>query len=500
VLLEAKTQQLDEILAKCLGLEVTTLVPNALVVPGEAMHLSFNVTERASAPVQWVDVATPNGTLSAKSAVLVPQQEGHLAFPKGDARDRLPANTPATQPYWLRQDAAPGLFRVDDPKLIGRPVNPPVWPVNYHFRLSDGSILNVADQPVQTHQGVSVAQVREPLIAIPPVSMRFAAPVSIFHPGETKTILVELTAARSGITGEFILDLPRGWSAAPARQAFAAEKVGEPTPLKFQVTAPNDNASGTLRARVKVGQEIFDTDRLEINYAHLPLLILQPRAEARLASFPFEIRGHRVGYIAGAGDAAVDALTQLGYAVETLNGADLSPGNLQRFDTIVVGVRAFNVRTDLAAHFGELMDYLRAGGTLVEQYNRPNSLSTEKLGPYPFSLAGDAPRLRVTDENSPVRFLAPNHPAVTAPNKIGPADFENWVQERGAYFPSSWDQHYQPILAMNDPGEAPLESGILIAHEGRGYFVYTSLAFFRQLPAGNPGAYRLWANLISLGK
>jgi hypothetical protein len=168
---------------------------------------------------------------------------------------------------------------------------------------------------------------------------------------------------------------------------------------------------------------------------------------------------------------------------------------------VVIGVRAYNTRTDLADNLPGLWAYVEGGGTVVAQYNRPDRLKAPKLGPYDLGIAGDAPSHRVTDENSPVSFLLGDHPALTTPNQITPADFQGWVQERGAYFPSSWDkQHYQEIIALNDPGEAPLTSGILVAKHGRGYFVYTGLGFFRQLPAGVPGAYRLFANLVSLGK
>ena len=163
---------------------------------------------------------------------------------------------------------------------------------------------------------------------------------------------------------------------------------------------------------------------------------------------------------------------------------------------MVIGIRAFNTRTDLGPQMTNLFAYVEAGGNVIVQYNRPNGLQTDKLAPYSLRLSGD----RVTDENAPMTFLAPDHPALNTPNKITSADFEGWVQERGMYFPNQWDEHFTPILACNDPGEAPLKGGLLVAQYGKGYFVYTGLAFFRQLPAGVPGAYRLFANLVSLGK
>ncbi|MCX6954482.1 MAG: LmbE family protein, partial [Verrucomicrobia bacterium] len=202
-----------------------------------------------------------------------------------------------------------------------------------------------------------------------------------------------------------------------------------------------------------------------------------------------------------AGDDTVEALQQLGYTVTTLTGADLTAEKLKGLDAVVIGVRAFNERADLAANFPGLLAYVEAGGTVIAQYNRPNNLKAQQLGPYKLSIQGPAPALRVTDENAAVVFLAPDHPALQRPNKIGPADFVGWVQERGTYFPSSWDEEkYVPILAMNDAGEQPLKSSLLVAKYGKGYYVYTGLTFFRQLPAAVPGGYRLFANLLSLGK
>jgi hypothetical protein len=204
-----------------------------------------------------------------------------------------------------------------------------------------------------------------------------------------------------------------------------------------------------------------------------------------------------VGYLAGAGDMVADAIKQMGYDVTLLTTEDLTTNRLRDFDAVVIGVRAFNVRTDLVSRLPALFAFVEAGGTLIAQYNRPgNDLKTNQLAPYSLRLSGD----RVTDENAAVTFLAPEHPVLNTPNKITQSDFAGWVQERGIYFPNQWDEHFTPILACNDPGESPLQGGLLVAPYGKGWFVYTGLVFFRELPAGVPGAYRLFANLISLGK
>jgi hypothetical protein len=296
------------------------------------------------------------------------------------------------------------------------------------------------------------------------------------------------------------LELPVGWKAAPANQAFNLGSMGENAKFTFNVTAPANPAVARVTASANVKGVHFSNQRVEINYPHLPFMLLQPPARARVVSLDVVARGRNVGYLPGAGDNTAEALAQLGYKVITLSGADLTLEKLRGFDAVVIGVRAFNERKDLKPNLPALFSYVENGGTVIAQYNRPSG-SLPDLGPYPLSIAGSAPQWRITDEKSPVTFLAPDHAALTTPNRIGPADFDGWIQERGAYFPSSWDeQHYTPILAFNDPGEAPLKSGVLIARHGKGYYVYTGLAFFRQLPAGVPGAYRLFANLVSLGK
>src|SRR5262249_41088242 len=213
-------------------------------------------------------------------------------------------------------------------------------------------------------------------------------------------------------------------------------------------------------------------------------------------SLDLHIRGRHIGYVPGAGDDVTAALEQMGYEATTLGGADLTPDRLRDLDAVVIGIRAFNVRTDLAGRLPALFAYVEAGGTVVAQYNTLDGIREGWLAPFQLRLSRD----RVTDEHAPVTILAEGHPVLTTPNRITAADFENWVQERGLYFPAQWDERFTAILASGDAGETPLKGGLLVARHGKGYFVYTSLAWFRPLPEGVPGAYRIFANLVSLGK
>ena len=336
---------------------------------------------------------------------------------------------------------------------------------------------------------------------ISPVSLAFGSKVALFTPGSKKTVEVEISAARADVNGMLRIASTADWKISPASQPFKLAKVDEKLKLTFTVTAPAQAASDSLLAMAEIGGEKFSNGRLEIRYDHIPVQLLQSPARLKVASFDYAIRGKTVGYLPGAGDETAEDLAQLGYTVSTLTDADFTTNRLKDLDAVVIGVRAFNERPNLAANFPALLAWVEQGGTVIAQYNRPNGLRTQQLGPYPLSIQGQAPPLRVTDENAPVTILLPDHPALNAPNKISGSDFSGWVQERGAYFASSWDrQNYAAPLALSDPGEHQPESSLLIARHGKGYYVYTSLAFFRQLPAGVPGAYRLFANLVSLGK
>jgi hypothetical protein len=493
-----KHAQLNRILRSCLGLVVETTTPQAEVVDGETLKLHHTASVRANVPVRWVGVRYPTAKREEKiDAVLAAGQSISRDFSPA-----LPASTPITQPYWLRDEATAGMFRVSDSRLIGQPLNPPDFPVEFLFQVGGtlGHILIVADEPVQLVPDAPPAQARRKLTVIAPVSLRFPFDVALFAPGATKSTTVEVTAARAGATGSVHLEAPADWKVSPASATFKLAKVGEVARLTFTITAPPKAASATFAAVADVGGVKTSSGRVEFRYPHLPVQLLQPPVRLKTVAFELATRGKRIAYLPGAGDSVADCLAQMGYDVTSINGSELTPEKLRGFDAVVIGVRAFNERKDLAPNLPALWSYVENGGTVIAQYNRPTN-SLPPLGPYSLSIAGPAPQLRVTDENAPVAFLDTENPAVNTPNKIGPADFDGWVQERGAYFPSKWDeQHYRPLLAMSDPGEEPLKSSVLVAQYGKGYYVYTGLAFFRQLPAGVPGAYRLFANLVSLGK
>ncbi len=493
---DEKRRQLDRILQSCLGLMVETAVPSPEIVPGEPVRFHHRATVSSAVPVMWT--AVRYGGMGRKA-----RGPGALARGVASALDEtrtLPPSTPLSQPYWLREEGTPGMFRVDDPSLIGLPESPSAIPVEYVFEVG-GQTLVVRDEPAFIAPDPAKGLVRRRPDVIPPVSLSLGSPVVLFQPLAVRKVDVEVTAYRADAAGTLRLEAPRGWRVRPERQAFHSSAVGERVRLTFEVTAPAAPASAEIRAVAEIGKADFGNGRLEISYGHIPLQVLHPPARMKAVCLDLSIRGHKVGYLPGAGDSTAASLEQMGYSVTQLTDADLTPAGLKGLDAVVIGVRAFDTRGDLPPRLPDLFAWVEAGGTVVEQYDTPGTLKTQQLTPYTLKLSRDLPHFRVTDEKSPVTLLVPGHPAFNVPNRIGPADFDGWVQERGLDFASEWDEgHLEALLACSDAGEAPLKGGLLVARHGRGYIAYTGLSFFRQLPAGVPGAYRLFANLVSLGK
>lgn len=485
-----KRQQLDRIIQALIGLEVETLVDQPEAVPGETLKMRHTAVMRSRLPVRWTAVRYPS-IQRAVTTVLDLRADQPVVR---DETQVLPATTPPSQPYWLRKAGTAGLFHVDDPSLIGRPENPAALPIEYVFEVG-GQTLVISGEPMKAADPAN-ATTRRRLDVIPPVSLRFVPDVQLFAPGAERPVTVEITAARARVAGTVQLEVPTGWRITTASQRFHLDQAGQRALFTFTVTAPAQLATATLEGSVEVNGARFNTQRIEFRYDHIPFQLLQPVARLKAVSLDLAIRGRNIGYLAGAGDDMAGSLEGMGYIVTQLTGADLIPDKLRPLDAVVIGIRAFNTRKDIAGHLPALFEYIEAGGNVIAQYNLSDGLGANWLAPFRLRISRD----RVTDEHAPVTFLAPDHPVLTSPNRITKADFDGWVQERGLYFPDQWDERFTAILASGDPGEVPLRGGLLVARHGKGYFVYTSLAWFRQLPEGVPGAYRLFANLVSLGK
>jgi LmbE family N-acetylglucosaminyl deacetylase len=486
-----KKAELDKIIAACLGLHVEASTATETFSPGQTASIKLEAINRSYAPVTLQEVRFPHTGESSKIDAALPSNE----LVTKDLSSTIPDDAPYSQPYWLRKPATLGTFAVDDQKLIGLPENPPALPVEIVLQVNGQELRYIVDTKYRTADAVAGEPPR-PLVIAPPVFVNVAGSVFVFPTNEPKPVSVRVTAATGPVKGELKLAAPQGWEVSPTSIPIDLKGANAEMVSAFSIKPPNQNSEGTLRAIASIDGRDYSLGRVRISYPHIGVQTLMPPAEAKLVRADIRKKGDRIGYIPGAGDDIPESLKQIGYSVKMLSESEITAENLAQFSAVVLGIRAFNTQDRISNWLPELFDYVKNGGLVIAQYNTTADLKTNQFGPYPLEISRD----RVTDEKAPVRVLAPNDPLMNIPNKITPKDFDGWVQERGLYFPNKWDAAYTPILSSNDPKEKPLDGGLLVAKSGKGFFIYTTYSWFRQLPAGVPGAYRLFANMLSLGR
>jgi LmbE family N-acetylglucosaminyl deacetylase len=484
-----KRAEVDSIIAACLGLNIESSSTIAAVSAAQPLPIKFEAINRSKVPVQLLEARAPVTGETLKLDLPLPTDQ----FVAKDLAPTLPKEVMWSQPYWLRKPATLGTFAVDDQKLIGLPENPPPFPVEVALRVGDQELRYSVDTKYRLVDPI-IGEVRQTLVLAPPVFANLSNPVLVFGDDKPKSVQVRVIASTAAVRGQLKLEAPKGWRIEPASVPVDLKAADAETFATFTIQPPRDASEGTLRAVVSVDGRDYSFARERIAYSHIGLHVLMPPAEAKVVRADIRKKGELIGYIPGAGDEIPQSLQQIGYNVKVLDGADITADNLKRFDAVVLGIRAYNTQDRIANWQPELLAYVKAGGVVVAQYNTTSDQKTKEIGPFPLEISRD----RVTDETAEVKILAPAHPLMNTPNKITAEDFKGWVQERGLYFPNKWDPAWTPILSCNDPGEKPLEGGLLVAKSGQGYFIYTGYSWFRQLPSGVPGAYRLFANMVSL--
>jgi len=474
-LLKRKQQDLDEAIALCAGLWVDATASEYAVLPGAKVAVTVTSVNR--------------GPLEIHKG---PKALGRNEPDSDKSEAPIRASTPYSQPYWLQLPRHGDSYEVADPNLIGTADSRSLLVERAGFDVA-GTHIELERPVVYRWVDRLLGERWRPLAVVPPVEVRLPEPSILFPTPEAKRVAVEIKAVETE-KGEAHLN-------GAAADSFTLQK-GEETTANFEVPAPAAQGVTEDTAEVRVGDKTVNLATQLIDYPHIPPQYLFPPATVKLVRVDVRNPAKNIGYVMGAGDEVPDALRQMGSTVTLLTADDLSCGDLSRFDAIVAGVRAYNTRTDLVANQQRLVDYVHDGGTLVVQYNTINAYTgegggvLEHAGPWPIQIG----RARVTVEESPVAFPHPANPLLHKPNEITEHDFDGWIQERGLYFASTWDSHYTPLFETHDPGEQPLLGATLAAHYGKGAFVFTAFSWFRELPAGVPGAFRIFANLLSAGK
>jgi len=506
-MLARKESDFAEALRRAAGVEVDALAEDETVAPGESVPISVRVFVPPNSPVKVGEVRlrVPAGwgmetTTEPEKPVRGPFRAAReMAAKAANFKLSVPENAAPTQPYWLNEPRAGLVFKWPEGSPKGEPFNRPLVSGEATIEI-DGVEMSI-ERPVEYRYADDIrGELRRALNVVPALSVALdtdllVAPSAGLPSAQRIAVRVTNNSQRT-LDGAVKLQLPDGWTAQPAAAPFRLNKKGERTAAIFKVTIPRATKAGAYRiaAAAEVGGRTFTQEMRTIAYPHISTHRMYVPAAATVRVFDLKIAPVRVGYIMGSGDQVAEAIRRMNLDVTMLDENELSSGDLARFDTIVVGVRASQVRPDFVANNNRLLEFVKEGGTLIVQYQRPDYVAAN-LAPYPAKMAS-----RTTDERAPVTILQPQHPAFNFPNKITPEDWEGWVQERSLYNFTTFDPQYVPLLESHDAGEEPQRGGEVYAEIGRGKFVYTSYAWFRQLPSGVPGAYRLFANLLSLSK
>lgn len=477
---------LNEIIAESIGLFARVTAGQPAAIPGASVPMTLEIALRrpASATLRRVSFL---GTSVEIDEALRLEEKREISH-----QVQIPRTEPISTPPWLTESP-----------LAGRYVrHGSSDPLDAEPRLTALVELGIGDRVVRLIRPILYTwtdrvqgERTRRFLVVPPATVTPVRQAVMFPNGGKSAVLLRVRAGRDDFDGKITLPLPNGWAVEPTVSPVRLKRAGDETVVRFDVTAPPDAAATEIRPAVEVGGKTWSYREDVIDYPHVPMQVVLQPARLRLVPLELQLPNGTIGYIPGSGDTIAEDLAHVGLHVETLDDETIRTGDLSRFAAIVVGIRAFNTREVLHSAQERLMRYVENGGTVVVQYNTSSDRDPLEIpvGPFPLKIG----RGRVTDETAAMTPVDPNAASLRTPNRIVDSDFENWVQERGLYFAESWDDRYRPLFEAADPGEEPLLGGTLVAHPGKGKYVYTGLAFFRQLPAGVPGAYRLFVNLIA---
>ncbi|TNE56543.1 MAG: LmbE family protein [Bacteroidetes bacterium] len=490
-----KLAEIKEVIRGCLGLYLEATASSTIATPGDPVKLRLECIYRAQVPGNGPVTLTGLSVLPGIFDTIPAQNLTCNIIWELEKTVQLPENMTFTAPYWLLQPSTEGMYTVENQEQRGQPETPRDFRVRWSLNVN-GTPLELESTVAYKERQADKGEVWYPFDILPPVSVELTESFYLAT-GKSVPVTVRARANRDNVKGQLKLLSPAGWPNSYAEDnppVFELKNKGDVVEYTFDLQPSTGPEVVTLGAGFEIDGALYTSKQITIDYEHIPKQYVLLPAHAQAARVDLKVSSKNVGYYMGAGDEGPAALRLMGCNVTMLEDADLTVDNLRQYDAVVLGVRAYNTKDVLHQRQQVLFEYVKGGGTLVNQYNTSYNLNVDNVGPYPLKLG----RGRVTDQAAEIRFLKPGHPALNTPNQLTSKDFENWVQERGLYFPSEWDEHYTPLLSCNDPGEEALDGSLLVAPYGNGYFVYTGLSFFRQFPAGVPGAYRLFANLISL--
>ena len=482
-----KSEEIKKIIASCAGLYLEAVAPNQEAIPGSLLKLKIEAINRSPIDIQWISITTlPDHKNTVQNKLLK-----NNALQKTTLDLQLPSPMEYTQPYWLKDKGTEGIYAVANQKNIGIPDIIRETKVVFNLQI-EGVEIPFERTVIYKYNDKVKGEVYNYLDVVPEITTSIQDKVSLFTTAKKKNVAVKIKAGKDAVKGDLQLELPKNWLVEPKSIPFNLEKKGSEQTLYFEVGPPNSPEEVVAKSVAIVDGKRYDQEQVIIDFGHITKQQVLRPSESKFVRFDLKTKEQRIAYIMGAGDQVPNSLRQMGYKVNLMHPEEISPEKLASFDVVMTGIRAFNTIEVLANKQNILFEFVRSGKTMIVQDNTPDF--RYNIAPYPMNISQD----RVTDENAEVRFLAPNHPVLNYPNAISAKDFQGWKQEQGLYYPNEYDKAFTSILSSNDKGETPKNGGLLIAPYGKGHYIYTGLSFFRELPEGVSGAYKILANMISL--
>lgn len=488
---EIKSKQIIKIIESCSGLFMEAVADTETITKDSKFNLQLEVINRSQSNVKLISVNALNIKSKTQNKPLKNNEKVSFQF-----KDVVVGNAvDYSNLFWLKEQQTEGMYQVSDKSIRILPEISSSFPVIFTLEI-EGKTIEFVKNICYKFNNPDDGETYVPFTILPEFTSSIEPKVVIINATQPKEITAKVKAHKANASGKLSLVIPQDWKIEPKEIPFTIAAKNEERNFTFKVYPTKPEVTSKLVAQITTSNGILDKELVTIQYSHIPKQTILVTSESKVVKLDIATKGKNIGYIMGAGDEVNKNLENLGFQVTNLNPNDITTENLKSFDAIILGIRAFNVVDELKFKNKILFDYVANGGNVIVQYNTTNNLITKEIAPYQLKISRD----RVTDENAKVTFLAPNHKVLNQPNKISEKDFTGWVQEQGLYYPNEWSSEFIPILASNDEGETPKKGGLLIAKHGKGNYIYTGLSFFRELPEGVSGAYRLLANLIALDK
>ena len=488
---EIKSKQIIKIIEACSGLFMEAVADTETTTKDSNFNINIEVINRSQSNAKLISVKALQLPLETKNAVLKNNEKTSFQF----KNVIIGENVDYSNLFWLKEKQTEGMYRVSDKSIRILPEVSSNFPVVFTIEI-EGKTIEFVKNICYKFNNPDDGETYVPFTVLPSVTSSIEPKVVIFNATQPKEITVVVKAHKANISGKLSLDIPADWKVSPNEISFEIAAKNEDKKFTFTLYPTKKEITTKIKAKVEINNQTIDKELITIQYPHIPKQTILVPSESKIVKLDIETKGKNIGYIIGAGDEVNKNIENLGFTVTNINVNEITDDNLKRFDAIILGIRAFNVIDELKYKNKTLFNYVSNGGNLIVQYNTTNNLVTKEIAPYNLELSRD----RVTDENAKVTFLQPEHKVLNQPNKITEKDFTGWVQEQGLYYPNKWSSEFIPILASNDEGESSKTGGLVIAKYGKGNYIYTGLSFFRELPEGVSGAYRLLANLIALDK